>query len=97
MRAHTWCIGSGGKENTDGCYNDSLTDTSTKSLGRLWVRTHKKAGHHSGEHEFVVVPECICPDNEKTWMIWMRNTHIVGEGELHSAQMTEIKLKPVRE
>lgn len=45
-----WCLGSGGKENTDGCYNDN-----------------KKADYHGCEHQFVVVPECICPDDEKAF------------------------------
>lgn len=27
----------------------------------------KKTGQHGGEHDFVVIPECICPDNKKAF------------------------------
>jgi len=29
--------------------------------------THKETGQHGGENDFIVIPECICPDNEKAF------------------------------
>jgi len=68
VRARTWCGGSGGKEDTDGYYDDSLTETSTNNLVCVGDGAHKKADHHGCEHKFVAFPEHICSENEKAWI-----------------------------
>jgi hypothetical protein len=38
--------------------------------------THEKGGQHGYEHDSIVVPDCICSEDEKAWMNLIRNTLI---------------------
>jgi hypothetical protein len=67
VRTHTWCDGSSDKEDADRCYHDSLIDASTTDCG-VWQRhrTHESSSQHGSKHDFILIPEGVCSENEKT-------------------------------
>jgi hypothetical protein len=87
VRARTWCGGSSGKEDTNGCYDDSLTGAFTNNLVRVGDGTHKKGGQHGCEHKFIAFPEHICSENEKAWM------EQISEGEYNIRMEIYIRSK----
>jgi hypothetical protein len=69
VRASTWCRVGSNKGNADGCYENNLAHASTTSFGMVSLfATHEKGGQHGYEQDSIVVPECICSEDEKTWM-----------------------------
>jgi len=74
------CRGDGsGEVDDEGCYDKSLADVFTASHGVVGgLGTHQKNGQHGCEQVSILVPECVCSEDEETWMNRIRNTHFYG-------------------
>jgi hypothetical protein len=62
------CRGDGsGEVDDEGCYEKSLADGLTASHGVVSAfGTHEKDGKYGCEQNSILVPECICSENEET-------------------------------